>query len=29
MTFSIVEGQQPRTFRLEGELDVAETETTS
>ena len=26
MTFSIVEGQQPRTFRLEGELDVAETD---
>ena len=27
MTFHIEQGRQPRTFRLEGELDVAETET--
>lgn len=27
MTFQIAPGQQPRTFLLEGELDVAETET--
>ena len=26
MTFKVAPGQQPRTFRLEGELDVAETE---
>jgi len=26
MTFQITPGQQPRTFRLQGELDVAETE---
>jgi anti-anti-sigma factor len=26
MTFQVAPGEQPRTFRLEGELDVAETE---
>jgi anti-anti-sigma factor len=26
MTFKVAPGQQPRTFQLEGELDVAETE---
>ena len=26
MTFRIAPGEKPRTFRLEGELDVAETE---
>jgi anti-anti-sigma factor len=26
MTFHVAPGQEPRTFRLEGELDVAETE---
>ena len=26
MTFQVAPGQEPRTFRLEGELDVAETE---
>jgi anti-anti-sigma regulatory factor len=27
MTFEIAPGQQPRTFLMKGELDVAETET--
>lgn len=26
MTFQVAPGQEPRTFRLEGELDVAETD---
>ena len=26
MAFQVAPGQEPRTFRLEGELDVAETE---
>lgn len=26
MTFQVAPGEQPRTFRLEGELDVAETD---